>query len=327
MQFGPGPEGRGFWGAPAEAALELDVDEVEAVVGAAGVDPGRMGLVEAERGPQLGRPVRPHGGHRRRRPSRLGFTAGNRFGNPVSAEPRTTALFVTCLVDQLFPEVGEAAVRLLEGCGRRVAFPAAQTCCGQPAFNMGYAGEARRLARRMIEIFEPFGEVVTPSGSCASMVRVQFPELFEADPAWRARAQGLAAKTFELTELLAREGFDPLNSRFEGRVTYHPSCHLLRELKVRDAPRTLLEKVPGLELVELPDAEVCCGFGGAFSAKMPELSLAMLDDKLAAAASTGARVLTATDCGCLMHLGGALRRRRSALEVRHVATLLADRGD
>lgn len=236
---------------------------------------------------------------------------------------RKTALFVTCLVDQFFPAVGEAAVHLLEACGRRVEFPAAQTCCGQPAFNMGYHDEARRLGRRMIEIFEPYDEVVAPSGSCASMVRIQLPEIFAPGSEWRPRAEKLAAKTFELTELLAREDFDPSHSRFEGRVTYHASCHLLRELGVREAPTSLLSRVPGVELVELPNAEVCCGFGGAFSAKMPELSGAMLDDKLAAAESTGAAVLTATDCGCLMHLGGALSRRQSSLRVLHVAEILA----
>ncbi len=235
----------------------------------------------------------------------------------------TTALFVTCLVDQFFPGVGEAAVRLLEASGRQVEFPDAQTCCGQPAFNMGYPEEARGLARRMIEIFEPYDEVVTPSGSCASMTRVHFPELFEAGSAWRRRAHDLAGKLFELSELLDREGFDPASSLYRGKVTYHPSCHLLRELGVADAPCKLLGRVPGVELVELPDAAVCCGFGGAFSTKMPALSGAMLDAKLSAVEATGARVLTATDCGCLMHLGGALKRRGSALEVLHVAEILA----
>lgn len=239
----------------------------------------------------------------------------------TAARP-TTALFVTCLVDQFFPEVGEAAVRLLEGLGRRVEFPSAQTCCGQPAFNMGFRQEARPLAKRMIEIFEPYDEVAAPSGSCASMVRLHFPELLRAEPDWHARAERLAAKTFELTELLHRESFRASGTRFDGRVAYHASCHLLRELGVRDQPRELLTRVEGLELVELEGAEVCCGFGGAFAAKMPELSGAMLDAKLKAAEASGATVLTATDCGCLMHLAGALRRRRSALETRHIATLL-----
>lgn len=236
---------------------------------------------------------------------------------------KTTALFVTCLVDQLFPEVGEAAVRLLEACGRRVEFPQAQTCCGQPAFNMGHGGEARRLAKRMIEIFEPYDEVVTPSGSCASMVRVHFQELLARETDWHQRAERLAARCFELTELLSREGYDAAGARFPARVAYHASCHLLRELGLAGEPEALLRQVRDLELVELENAEVCCGFGGAFSAKMPELSGAMLDAKLKAAEAAGATVLTATDCGCLMHLGGALNRRGSALRVRHVAEILA----
>ncbi len=153
------------------------------------------------------------------------------------------------------------------------------------------------------------------------MVRVHFPELLRGEAAWHERARGLAAKTFELTELLHREAYDPSPARFDGRVAYHPSCHLLRELGVREQPCALLRRVEGLELVELE--EVCCGFGGAFSAKMPELSGAMLEAKLEAAEAAGADVLTATDCGCLMHLGGALKRRKSRLQVRHVATLLA----
>ncbi len=239
---------------------------------------------------------------------------------------RTTALFVTCLVDQLFPEVGEAAVRLLEGCGRRVEFPIAQTCCGQPVFNMGHGAEARRLAKRMIEIFEPYDEVVTPSGSCASMARVHFPRLLGGEPEWHRRAVGLKEKMFELTEFLSHRGYDASAATFAARVAYHASCHLLRELGVSAAPRALLRQVRDLELVDLADAEVCCGFGGAFSAKMPELSGAMLDAKLKAIEASGATVLTATDCGCLMHLEGALRRRRSALEVRHIATILANEG-
>jgi L-lactate dehydrogenase complex protein LldE len=236
----------------------------------------------------------------------------------------TTALFVTCLVDQFFPAVGEAAARLIERCGRRVVFPRAQTCCGQPAFNMGYGAEARRLARRFVEIFEPFEEIVAPSGSCASMVRVHLPELFHGEPEWERRARSLAERTFELTEFLAAQGFAADGCRFRGTVTCHDSCHLTRELGVREPPRALLRQVPGLELVEMGNAGVCCGFGGAFSVKMPELSEAMLDDKLAAAEATGAEVLTAADCGCLMHLGGALARRGSRLRVLHVAEILAE---
>ncbi len=235
-----------------------------------------------------------------------------------------TALFVTCLVDQFFPEVGEAAVRLIERCGRRVVFPAAQTCCGQPTFNMGYRAEARKLARRFIEIFEPYDEIVTPSGSCASMVRVHFPELLHDEADWHRRSQNLSERVFELTEFLANQGFTAEDCAFQGQVTCHESCHLRRELGIREPPRELLQQVPGLELVDMEGADICCGFGGAFSVKMPELSTAMLDDKLTAAEATGAEVLTAADCGCLMHLGGALERRGSRLRVLHIAEILAE---
>ncbi len=236
------------------------------------------------------------------------------------------AFFVTCLVDELFPEVGEASVACLERVGCRPDFPRAQTCCGQPAFNMGYHDEARRLARRFIEIFEPYAAVVAPSGSCTSMVRVFYPELFEGEPEWQERARRLASRVYELTEFLSKEGFRSGKEETPGvsrRITYHDSCHLLRALGVCDQPRQLLQEVNGLDLVELPGANVCCGFGGAFSVKMSELSEAMLNDKLEALESTGADVLTATDCGCLMHLEGALRRRGSGLRAVHVARLLA----
>lgn len=238
-------------------------------------------------------------------------------------DPKTVALFVTCLVDQLFPAVGLAAVRLLERAGFRVEFPRAQTCCGQPVFNMGYHDQVRPLARRFISIFERYDLVVAPSGSCVAMVRLRYPELLAADPEWHERARCLGERTFELTELLAREGFTPRESPFTGRVTYHDSCHLRRELGICQAPRELLGQVPGLELVEMEDATTCCGFGGAFAVKAPELSGAMLEKKLRSAEATGAEVLTATDCGCLMHLGGALARRRSSLRVCHVAEILA----
>ena len=236
------------------------------------------------------------------------------------------AFFVTCLVDELFPEVGESSVACLESAGCRPDFPRAQTCCGQPAFNMGYREEARRLARRFIEIFEPYAAIVAPSGSCTSMVRVFYPELFEDQPEWQERARRLASRVYELTEFLAKEGFRSEKEGAPGvskRVTYHDSCHLLRELGVCEQPRQLLQGVKGVELVDLPGANICCGFGGAFSVKMSELSEAMLNDKIEALESTGAEVLTATDCGCLMHLEGALRRRGSRLRAVHVARVLA----
>jgi len=238
-----------------------------------------------------------------------------------------TALFVTCLVDEFFPEVGEASMVCLDRVGCRPEFPAAQTCCGQPMFNMGYRDEARRLARRFIEIFEPYEAIVAPSGSCTSMVRVFYPELFENQPEWKKRAEALASRVFELTEFLAQNGFPsssaPSAAAKTTRVTYHDSCHLLRELGVHAQPRRLLQGAAGLELVELEGANVCCGFGGAFSVKMSELSEAILNDKLHALEASGADVLTATDCGCLMHLEGALRRRKSSLRAVHVARVLA----
>lgn len=233
-----------------------------------------------------------------------------------------TALFVTCLVDQFFPRVGEASVRLLEQAGCGVAFPMEQTCCGQPAFNMGYPEEARRLARRFIAVFEPYEAVVAPSGSCTSMVRVFYPELFEAEPEWQARARALGERVFELTEFLSERSFEP-RAVFKGKVTYHESCHLLRELGISKPPRELLRKVAGLELVEMQRADVCCGFGGAFSVKMASLSEAMLEDKLRSVEATEADLVTATDCGCLMHLAGALSRRGSTLRAVHIAEVLA----
>lgn len=214
-------------------------------------------------------------------------------------------------------------MRLLEAAGCRVAFPEAQTCCGQPLANGGYPDAARDLARRTIEIFEPFERVVTPSGSCAAMLRVFVPKLLAGEPDWSARAAALAGRSFELSEFLDRCGFAPSAAGFAGRVAYHPSCHLLRELGVDAAPRRLLAQLPGVDLVELRDAERCCGFGGAFSVKFPELSGAMLADKLAAIEASGAQVVAACDAGCLLHLGGGLSRRSSRVRALHVAELLA----
>jgi L-lactate dehydrogenase complex protein LldE len=232
------------------------------------------------------------------------------------------ALFVTCLVDQLHPRVAEAAVALLEAAGCSVDFPADQTCCGQPCFNMGFRDEARPLMRRMVEIFEPYEAVVTPSGSCASMLRHFGVGLFDDDPPMQERARGLARRTFELSEYLDVRGFEPA-AEFRGRVAYHPSCHLLRELGVDAAPRRLLSRVTGLDLVELDDGARCCGFGGAFSMKLPELSSAIAADKLAAIERSGADLVTASDVGCLMHLGGALTRKGARTRVVHLAELLA----
>ena len=233
-----------------------------------------------------------------------------------------TALFVTCLVDQFLPRVGEAAVRLLEEAGCQVAFPEAQTCCGQPAWNAGHRELARPLARRHVEIFEPYDAVVSVSGSCTSMARIFNAHLFEDEPSWQERARELGKRTFELTEFLVDRGFES-SARFNGRVAYHPSCHLLRELGVDEAPRALLSGIAGLELVELADSSACCGFGGAFSVKFGELSSAILADKLRAVEASGAELVTASDAGCLLHIGGGLARRGSDIRTLHVAELLA----
>ena len=232
------------------------------------------------------------------------------------------ALFVTCLVDQVAPETGRAAVRLLEAAGCTVRFPTAQTCCGQPAFNSGLPDDARRLARHFLDVFEPYEAVVAPSGSCTAMVRCYYPTLFEGRDAKRAKE--MAAKTWELTQFLTDVvGRPDLGARSAGKVTYHASCHLLRELGVADAPRRLLDGA-GVEVVDMRDADRCCGFGGTFSLTHPEVSIPMADAKLDQAVATEAGTLVACDAGCLMHLAGRAQRRRLDLRLRHVAEVVAE---
>lgn len=237
-------------------------------------------------------------------------------------------LFVTCLVDLFRPSVGFAAVRLLEKAGCVVDAPAAQTCCGQPAFNMGDRDQAAALARQWIDAFEPFDNVVAPSGSCAAMVRKHFVELLKDDPSYASRARSMADKTFELTSFLV----DVLGLQFDGvtidrSVTYHDSCSGLRELGIKTQPRQLLNSIPGLTLVEMDDAEVCCGFGGAFSVKYPDLSGAIVDKKITNICQSGASMVLAGDLGCLMNIAGRIAREGTCVEVRHVAELLADMMD
>ena len=237
----------------------------------------------------------------------------------------TVALFVTCLVDNLAPGVGVAAVRLLEAAGCDVEFPAAQSCCGQPAINTGEPEAAARLARHFVEVFEPYEAVVTPSGSCAAMVHHWYGELL--DGGWARRAEALARRTFELSQYLVDVlGRPDLGIRLgeETAVAVHDGCHMLRLLGVKDAPRRLLEAA-GARLVELPDTERCCGFGGTFAAKHGEISGPLADDKLAAAAATGADVLASCDSGCLLHLEGRQRRSGTGPRLVHLAELLAER--
>ena len=234
------------------------------------------------------------------------------------------SLFVTCLVDLLYPDVGRASVALLERAGATVTFPPGQTCCGQPAFNSGFDKEARKVAVGLLDAFEDAEHVVTPSGSCAAMVRRHLPHLF-AGTKHERRANHLAERTFELTEFLVDEmRIRSIGGRWEGRVTYHDACHGLRELGLSTQARTLLSGVEGLELTEMARPDLCCGFGGAFSLRMPAVATAMADDKLGQAQATDAAVMLTGDSGCLMHLAGrASRTGDAALRIQHVATFLA----
>ncbi|MBU6299427.1 MAG: (Fe-S)-binding protein, partial [Alphaproteobacteria bacterium] len=222
----------------------------------------------------------------------------------MSARPRV-GLFVTCLVDLVRPTIGFAAVKLLEMTGCDVSVPASQTCCGQPAWNAGADKHAAEIARRVIDAFETFDYIVAPSGSCAGMIRRHYPECLKDDAVYAPKARAMAAKTHELMSFLVRiRGMTKVEAKFPARVTYHVSCASLREMGVRDEPRQLLSSVEGLTIVELSEPEVCCGFGGLFSVKYPEISERMADDKISDAISTGAEILVGPDLGCLLHLAG-----------------------
>ncbi len=244
-------------------------------------------------------------------------------GSATGAQPRV-GLFVTCLVDMFRPSVGFAAVKLLEQAGCRVEVPRAQTCCGQPAYNSGDRADTRAIARQVIEAFAGFDYVVAPSGSCAGTLKDHYPELFGDDPAMKARADDLAARTFELTSFLVDVlGVETVQARYEGAVTYHDSCSGLRELGVKHQPRQLLCTVEGLELREMEDCEICCGFGGTFCVKYPEISNRMVTDKVASIRASGADTLLAGDLGCLLNMGGKIKREGAPIRVRHVAEVLA----
>jgi L-lactate dehydrogenase complex protein LldE len=239
------------------------------------------------------------------------------------AKPRV-ALFITCLADQFFPHVGESVVKILRRLDVEVTFNPEQTCCGQPAFNSGFRDEARRVARRVIEMYDNADYVVAPSGSCSSMVKVFYPELFEHEPELQRKAHDLQKRFFEFSEFLVKVlKVDDVGASFAHRVTYHDSCHLLRELGVTEAPRQLLRKVKGLELVEMGDYKLCCGFGGTFSVKFPEVSVPMGQDKLRAATETKAEYLVAADGGCLMHLAGLIHRQGAPIKTMHLAEILS----
>ena len=230
---------------------------------------------------------------------------------------------ITCLGEMLFPEVGVAMVKLLRRLGVTVDFPQGQTCCGMPLFNSGYHHDAALVAARTVKLFAETEHVVVPSGSCAWMVKTEYPGLLKHDPALKAQAEALARKTYELSQFLVNVlGVTRVASSFEGRVTYHDSCHLLRGLGESRNPRTLLRGVPGCELVELPGSDECCGFGGSFSVRFPAISGAMVQDKAAFIEQSGADVVVATDAGCLMNIAGCLRRRASKVRALHLAEVL-----
>jgi L-lactate dehydrogenase complex protein LldE len=241
---------------------------------------------------------------------------------PASGRPRV-GLFVTCLVDLMRPSVGFAAAKLLEDAGCTVEVPV-QTCCGQPAYNSGDRGTARDLAERMIDAFRGYDYVVAPSGSCAGMLRAHFPELFADDPNWLPKADALARRTWELTSFLVDVlGVTAVDAAYDGTVTYHDSCSGLRELGVRAQPRRLLASVAGLTLVELPESDVCCGFGGTFAVKYGDISDAIVGAKTKNIEATGAPTVLAGDLGCCMNMAGKLSREGRPVSVRHVAEILA----
>jgi L-lactate dehydrogenase complex protein LldE len=233
------------------------------------------------------------------------------------------ALFVTCLIDLFRPSVGFAAAKLLERAGCRVDVPR-QTCCGQPAYNQGDRADATLIARQTIAAFAGYDYVVAPSGSCAGMLKKHYPLLFDEASADAAAARDLAARTFELISFLVDvRGVEAVDASLAARTTYHDACSGLRELGIKQQPRRLLATVRGLELAELTDTEVCCGFGGTFCVKYPEISTKMVSDKAAAIEATGAELVLAGDLGCLMNIAGRLKRQGSPVEARHVAEVLA----
>lgn len=243
------------------------------------------------------------------------------------AMPRV-GLFVTCLADLMRPQVGFAAIKLLEEAGCVVEVPIDQTCCGQPAFNSGATAQAADLARQLIRQYEAFDYVVVPSGSCAGMIKLHYIEALADDPAWLARAEALAAKTWELISFLVdKRGFKPQGVALHATATYHVSCSGLRELGIRGQPYALLGAVEGLELKPLPGADVCCGFGGTFCVKYPAISNAIVGEKAAAVESTKAELLLGGDLGCLMNIAGKLAREGSKVRTMHIAEVVAGMGD
>ena len=247
----------------------------------------------------------------------------------ISSKPVAVSLFVTCLIDQLHPEVGESVVKVLRQLGTIVSFPSGQTCCGQPAFNSGFWNEAKVLAKRFLKIFRGDDYVVVPSGSCASMLRVFYPELFHDEPKQLKKIHELSSRVYEFSEFIVdvlkikdlRPYVKNIDAISKSKITYHEACHLRRELGVLTQPRTLIKSLPGVQLIELDQAEVCCGFGGAFSIKYPEISSAMLQDKIDRIQQTGAGTVVSNDISCLIQMGGGIKKQRLEQRSIHIAQL------
>ena len=237
---------------------------------------------------------------------------------------KTAQLFITCLVDSFFPDVGEAMVDVLTRAGADVEFPHDQTCCGQPPFNAGLRAEARPMAEQTIRVFESAkGDVVIPSGSCAHMIRLNYEELFADDPVWLPRSKALASRTFEFTEYLVDVlGVTDFGAHWDGPLTYHPTCHLHRGLGIDRQPKELLANIHGAQIIELPEVQDCCGFGGIFSVEHPELSAEMLKRKIGNLEKTESPTLVVADAGCLMHIQGGLKRQKKNQRVVHIAEIL-----
>jgi L-lactate dehydrogenase complex protein LldE len=243
-------------------------------------------------------------------------------------KPEQIQLFVTCMIEALRPEAGLAVVSVLESLGLEVIVPEGQTCCGQPAFNGGLWDDARPLARLTLDVLSKSdAPIIIPSGSCADMIKHHYVELFADDPKYAQLAKDVASRTYEFTEFLVDVlGVTNLQARLKGKVTYHPSCHLLRNMGVDHQPRELLKNVQDLEVIELPTATECCGFGGLFAIKMGDISSAMLQRKLDAIESTGAQAVVGCDVSCLLNIGGGLHRRGSQIETKYIAELFLDTG-
>ncbi len=238
-------------------------------------------------------------------------------GTPVS-------LFIQCLVDSMFPEVGEAMIKVFDRLAIPLSYPDGQTCCGQPAYNSGYRREAAAAARHFIEVFADAQAIVCPSGSCVHMVRHHYPELFPSDPSMAEKAREIGARTFEFSQYLVDIlGVTDIMAEYPGTITYHDSCHLSRGLGIARQPRLLLNQVRGLNLIEMHDSDTCCGFGGTFSINYPEISVAMVDEKITNILATGADAVVGCDISCLMNIRGRLSRRGEKIKVLHIAEILA----